>query len=152
MPKKEQIKDGVEMILNSHKDELQNLMNDGYRIVITLIKDEPFRVDVTRQIDTSGRNSRIRITHDGISEDFSSIDALLYVVNAIGCQTFYENQGRSVIVSRDRPENLRENLIHEISNDNETWYVNLNSGIDQRVAKLNSIFKQLRIDWSAERV
>ena len=60
----------IEKILNSHESKLHQLVSDGYRIVIKLVKDEPTGIEVTKQIDTTGRNSGIRIQHDGVSDVF----------------------------------------------------------------------------------
>lgn len=129
-----------------------NLVSDGYRIVIKLGKDELANVEVTKQIDTAGRNSGIRIQHDGVSDVFSSKEALLFVVKSIGCKRFHENQGRAVIVSRDKPTNLPENKIEKVVDEDGEWFVTANAGINQRVALLNNVFTRLEMDWTAERV
>ena len=142
----------IEKILNSHESKLHQLVSDGYRIVIKLGKDKPANVEVTKQIDTGGRNSGIRIQHDGISDVFSSKEALLFVVKTIGCKRFHENQGRAVIVSRDKPTNLPENKIEKVVDEDGEWFVTTNAGINQRVALLNNVFTRLEMDWTAERV
>lgn len=142
----------IEKILNSHESKLHQLVSDGYRIVIKLGKNEPANVEVTKQIDTAGRISSIRIQHDGISDVLSSKEALLFVVKTIGCKRFHENQGRAVIVSRDKPMNLPENKIEKVVDEDGEWFVTTNAGINQRVALLNNVFTRLEMDWTAERV
>ena len=142
----------IEKILNSLESKLHLLVSDGYRIVIKLGKDEPANVEVTKQIDTAGRISSIRIQHDGISDVFSSKEALLFVVKTIGCKRFHENQGRAVIVSRDKPTNLPENKIEKVVDEDGEWFVTTNAGINQRVALLNNVVTRLEMDWTAERV
>lgn len=142
----------IEKILNSHESKLHQLVSDGYRIVIKLVKDEPANVEVTKLIDTAGRNSGIRIQHDGVSDSLSSKEALLFVVKTIGCKKFHENQGRAVVVSRDKPTNLPENKIEKVVDKDGEWFVTTNAGINQRVALLNNVFTRLEMDWTAERV
>lgn len=150
--KKNEIQKGIEKFLNIHENELHQLLGDGYRIIIKLVKDEPAIVEVTKQIDTTGRNSCIRIQHDGESDVFSSKDALLFVVKTIGCKNFQDNQGRAVIISRNKPTNLPENKIEKVIDEDGEWFVTINAGIDQRVALLNKVFIRLKKDWTAERV
>ena len=65
--RKEEIQTRIEEILKSHESVFNDLI-DGYRVVITLIKDNPIRVEVTKQINIEGRKSGIRITASGVSK------------------------------------------------------------------------------------
>ena len=135
--RKEEIQTRIEEILKSHESVFNDLI-DGYRVVITLIKDNPIRVEVTKQINIEGRKSGIRITHDGQTDEFSSQKALLYAIEQIGCERFFNAQKRSKVISKERPANVKDNQI-------------VDSGIAQRVTFLNNIFKALNLDWTAER-
>jgi hypothetical protein len=148
--RKEEIKTKIEEIFKSHESDFNDLI-DGYKVVVTLIKDNPIRVEVTQQINIEGRKSGIRITHDGQTYDFSSQEALLFAIKQIGCERFYNAQKRSKVINSIRPTNVKDSQITELKDDNGLWYVNMNSGIDPRVAFLNNIFKALNLDWKAER-
>ena len=148
--RKEEIQTRIEEILKSHESVFNDLI-DGYRVVITLIKDNPIRVEVTKQINIEGRQSGIRITHDGQTDEFSSQKALLYAIEQIGCERFFNAQKRSKVISKERPANAKDNQIVEMKDDCGHWYVYVHSGIAQRVTFLNNIFKALNLDWTAER-
>lgn len=148
--RKEEIQTRIEEILKSHESVFNDLI-DGYRVVITLIKDNPIRVEVTKQINIEGRKSGIRITHDGQTDEFSSPKALLYAIEQIGCERFFNTQKRSKVISKERPANAKDNQIVEMKDDSGHWYVYVHSGIAQRVTFLNNIFKALNLDWTAER-
>ena len=148
--RKEEIQTRIEEILKSHESVFNDLI-DGYRVVITLIKDNPIRVEVTKQINIEGRKSGIRITHDGQTDEFSSPKALLYAIEQIGCERFFNTQKRSKVISKERPANANDNQIVEMKDDSGHWYVYVHSGIAQRVTFLNNIFKALNLDWTAER-
>ncbi len=148
--RKEEIQTRIEEILKSHESVFNDLI-DGYRVVITLIKDNPIRVEVTKQINIEGRKSGIRITHDGQTDEFSSQKALLYAIEQIGCERFFNAQKRSKVISKERPANAKDNQIVEMKDDSGHWYVYVHSGIAQRVTFLNNIFKALNLDWTAER-
>ena len=148
--RKEEIQTRIEEILKSHESVFNDLI-DGYRVVITLIKDNPIRVEVTKQINIEGRKSGIRITHDGQTDEFSSQKALLYSIEQIGCERFFNAQKRSKVISKARPANAKDNQIVEMKDDSGHWYVYVHSGIAQRVTFLNNIFKALNLDWTAER-
>lgn len=148
--RKEEIQTRIEEILKSHESVFNDLI-DGYRVVITLIKDNPIRVEVTKQINIEGRKSGIRITHDGQTDEFSSQKALLYAIEQIGCERFFNAQKRSKVISKERPANAKDNQIVEMKDDSGHWYVYVLSGIAQRVTFLNNIFKALNLDWTAER-
>lgn len=148
--RKEEIQTRIEEILKSHESVFNDLI-DGYRVVITLIKDNPIRVEVTKQINIEGRKSGIRITHDGQTDEFSSPKALLYAIEQIGCERFFNAQKRSKVISKERPANAKDNQIVEMKDDSGHWYVYVHSGIAQRVTFLNNIFKALNLDWTAER-
>lgn len=148
--RKEEIQTRIEEILKSHESVFNDLI-DGYRAVITLIKDNPIRVEVTQQINIEGRKSGIRITHDGQTDEFSSQEALLYAIAQIGCERFFNAQKRSKVISKERPANAKDNQIVEMKDDSGHWYVYVHSGIAQRVTFLNNIFKALNLDWTAER-
>ncbi|OYP66531.1 MULTISPECIES: hypothetical protein [unclassified Prevotella] len=148
--RKEEIQTRIEEILKSHESVFNDLI-DGYRVVITLIKDNPIRVEVTKQINIEGRKSGIRITHDGQTDEFSSQKALLYAIEQIGCERFFNAQKRSKVISKERPANVKDNQIVEMKDDSGHWYVYVHSGIAQRVTFLNNIFKALNLDWTAER-
>ena len=148
--RKEEIQTRIEEILKSHESVFNDLI-DGYRVVITLIKDNPIRVEVTKQINIEGRKSGIRITHDGQTDEFSSQKALLYAIEQIGCERFFNTQKRSKVISKERPANAKDNQIVEMKDDSGHWYVYVHSGIAQRVTFLNNIFKALNLDWTAER-
>ena len=119
--------------------------------MITLKKGEPNDINVTKQIDTLGRNSGIRIIHDGNNDVFSSREALLFSIREIGCEQFYNAQKRGKVVFQQRPVNTKDSSIAELQEKDVLWYVNLNGGINQRIIFLNNIFKELGIDWFAER-
>ena len=148
--RKEEIQTRIEEILKSHESVFNDLI-DGYRVVITLIKDNPIRVEVTKQINIEGRKSGIRITHDGQTDEFSSQKALLYAIEQIGCERFFNAPKRSKVISKERPANVKDNQIVEMKDDSGHWYVYVHSGIAQRVTFLNNIFKALNLDWTAER-
>ena len=148
--RKEEIQTRIEEILKSHESVFNDLI-DGYRVVITLIKDNPIRVEVTKQINIEGRKSGIRIPHDGQTDEFSSQKALLYAIEQIGCERFFNAQKRSKVISKERPANVKDNQIVEMKDDSGHWYVYVHSGIAQRVTFLNNIFKALNLDWTAER-
>ena len=148
--RKEEIQTRIEEILKSHESVFNDLI-DGYRVVITLIKDNPIRVEVTKQINIEGRKSGIRITHDGQTDEFSSQKALLYAIEQIGCERFFNAQKRSKVISKERPANVKDNQIVEMKDDSGHWYVYVHSGIAQPVTFLNNIFKALNLDWTAER-
>ena len=148
--RKEEIQTRIEEILKSH-ESVFNYRIDGYRVVITLIKDNPIWVEVTKQINIEGRKSGIRITHDGQTDEFSSQKALLYAIEQIGCERFFNAQKRSKVISKERPANAKDNQIVEMKDDSGHWYVYVHSGIAQRVTFLNNIFKALNLDWTAER-
>lgn len=148
--RKEEIQTRIEEILKSHESVFNDLI-DGYRVVITLIKDNPIRVEVTKQINIEGRKSGIRITHDGQTDEFSSQKALLYAIEQIGCERFFNAQKRSKVISKERPANAKDNQIVEMKDDSGHWYVYVHSGIAQRVTFLNNIFKALNLDWTAEK-
>lgn len=148
--RKEEIQTRIEEILKSHESVFNDLI-DGYRVVITLIKDNPIRVEVTKQRNIEGRKSGIRITHDGQTDEFSSQKALLYAIEQIGCERFFNAQKRSKVISKERPANAKDNQIVEMKDDSGHWYVYVHSGIAQRVTFLNNIFKALNLDWTAER-
>ena len=148
--RKEEIQTRIEEILKSHESVFNDLI-DGYRVVITLIKDNPIRVEVTKQINIEGRKSGIRITHDGQTDEFSSQKALLYAIEQIGCERFFNAQKRSKVISKERPANAKDNQIVEMKDDSGHWYVYVHSGIAQRGTLLNNIFKALNLDWTAER-
>ena len=148
LTRKEEIQNRIEEIIKSHESVFNDLI-DGYRVVVTLIKDDPIRVEVTRKIDP--RKSGIRITHDGQTDDFSSQEALLYAIKQIGCERFFNAQKRSKVISKERPANVKDNQIVEMKDDSGHWYVYVHSGIAQRVTFLNNIFKALNLDWTAER-
>lgn len=148
--RKEEIQTRIEEILKSHESVFNDLI-DGYRVVITLIKDNPIRVEVTKQINIEGRKSGIRITHDGQTDEFSSQKALLYAIEQIGCERFFNAQKRSKVISKERPANVKDNQIVEMKDASGHWYVYVHSGIAQRVTFLNNIFKALNLDWTAER-
>lgn len=148
--RKEEIQTRIEEILKSHESVFNDLI-DGYRVVITLIKDNPIRVEVTKQINIEGRKSGIRITHDGQTDEFSSQKSLLYAIEQIGCERFFNAQKRSKVISKERPANAKDNQIVEMKDDSGHWYVYVHSGIAQRVTFLNNIFKALNLDWTAER-
>lgn len=147
--RKEEIQTRIEEILKSHESVFNDLI-DGYRAVITLIKDNPIRVEVTQQINIEGRKSGIRITHDGQTDEFSSKEALLYAIEQIGCERFFNAQKRSKVISKERPANAKDNQIVEMKDDSGHWYVYVHSGIAQRVTFLNNIFKVLNLDWTAK--
>lgn len=147
---RDEIKCEIEKILESHNKELQTLLADGYRIEITLILDKT-EVKVTQQINTAGRNSGIRIQHDGVSSTFPPIDALLFAIERIGYQRFYDNQGTQ-IVSRDRPNAEKDSWVKECrDNEGNTWFVYTHSGTDSKIRLLNNMFERLGMDWRAER-
>lgn len=148
--RKEEIQTRIEEILKSHESVFNDLI-DGYRVVITLIKDNPIRVEVTKQINIEGRKSGIRITQDGQTDEFSSQKALLYAIEQIGCERFFNAQKRSKVISKERPANAKDNQFVEMKDDSGHWYVYVHSGIAQRVTFLNNIFKALNLDWTAER-
>lgn len=147
--RKEEIQTRIEEILKSHESVFNDLI-DGYRAVITLIKDNPIRVEVTQQINIEGRKSGIRIPHDGQTDEFSSKEALLYAIEQIGCERFFNAQKRSKVISKERPANAKDNQIVEMKDDSGHWYVYVHSGIAQRVTFLNNIFKVLNLDWTAK--
>ena len=148
---KEQIKARIEEILKFHEGEFNELI-EGYRVVVTLTKDSPIRVEVTQQINTAGRKSGIRIFHDGRTDEFSSQEALMFAIQQIGCERFYNAQKKSKVISLERPANVKDNQVVEMTDDNVKWFVFVHSGINQRVAFLNNIFKALNMDWTAERL
>lgn len=150
LTRKEEIQNRIEEIIKSHESVFNDLI-DGYRVVVTLIKDGPIRVEVTQKINTIDRKSGIRITHDGQTDDFSSQEALLYAIKQIGCERFFNAQKRSKVIDRERPVNAKDSEIVELKDEKGLWYVYMHSGIDQRVAFLNNIFKALNLDWTAER-
>ena len=137
LTRKEEIQNRIEEIIKSHESVFNDLI-DGY----------PIRVEVTRKIDP--RKSGIRITHDGQTDDFSSQEALLYAIKQIGCERFFNAQKRSKVIDRERPVNAKDSEIVELKDEKGLWYVYMHSGIDQRVAFLNNIFKALNLDWTAE--
>ena len=59
-------------------------------------------------------------------------------------------QKRSKVIDRERPVNAKDSEIVELKDEKGLWYVYMHSGIDQRVAFLNNIFKALNLDWTAE--
>ena len=148
--RKEEIQTRIEEILKSHESVFNDLI-DGYRVVITLIKDNPIRVQVTKQINIDSRKSGIRITHDGQTDEFSSQKALLYAIEQIGCERFFNAQKRSKVISKERPANAKDNQIVEMKDDSGHWYVYVHSGIAKRVTFLNNILKAMNLDWTAER-
>ena len=150
LTRKEEIQNRIEEIIKSHESVFNDLI-DGYRVVVTLIKDGPIRVEVTQKINTIDRKSGIRITHDGQTDEFSSQKALLYAIEQIGCERFFNAQKRSKVISKERPANAKDNQIVEMKDDSGHWYVYVHSGIAQRVTFLNNIFKALNLDWTAER-
>lgn len=147
---KEQIKKRIEAILATHKDELDDLLGEKYRSDIRITLGE-IDVQVTVRQTVDGRKSGIEITHDGISEYFPSKEALLFSIRKIGCQRFADNQGRAVILSRERPQNLPDNQIEMIEAEDGLWYVRTAAGIVQRVNYLNSVYDRLGLDWKAKR-
>lgn len=148
--RKEEIQTRIEEILKSHESVFNDLI-DGHRVVVTLIKDNPIQVVVTKHINNDGRKSGIRITHDGQTDEFSSQEALLYAIAQIGCERFFNAQKRSKVISKERPANAKDNQIVEMKDDSGHWYVYVHSGIAQRMTFLNNIFKALNLDWTAER-
>ena len=150
MPEREVVKRVIERILESHNEELQTLLADGYRVTITLIPNMT-EVEVTQQINTEGRRNGIRILHDGVSDTFRPIDALLFAIERIGYQKFYENQNAQ-IVSRERPNVERDAWVTECRDtDGSTWFVFTHSGTDRKISQLNNKFELLGMDWRAER-
>lgn len=150
MPEREVVKREIERILESHNEELQTLLADGYRVTITLIPNKT-EVEVTQQINAAGRNSDIRILHDGVSSTFPPIDALLFAIEEIGYQRFHDNQSTQ-IVSRDRPNVERDSWVRECRDtDGSTWFVFTHSGTDRKISLLNNMFRRLGMDWQAER-
>ncbi len=148
---KEEAKIIVENIINSHEEEIQQILSEGLRVTIICKPEESPEINITKNaIKISGAG--IRIIRNGEAMDFDSIGALMYVVREIGCLKFSENQGRSVIVSKDRDPKIKDCDIREVDDDNGIWYVNTRSGIDQRVNKLNAVFDSLNLDWTAERI
>lgn len=147
---KDEIKVEVENILKSHEEKLTELLNHGFRITVTLKKDIPFEVEVTRQMDTTGRQSGIKIVHDGHEDCFSSKEALLFSIENIGCGRFFEAQ-RGNVIFRERPANAKDNQIKELEDEDGLWYVYLNAGITQRVNFLNIVYQKLGKNWQAER-
>lgn len=73
--RKEEIQTKIEEILKSHESVFNELI-DGHRVVVTLIKDNPIQVVVTKHINNDGRKSGIRITHDGQTDIFLCQEAL----------------------------------------------------------------------------
>ncbi len=148
---KEKAKIIVENIINSHKEEIQQILNEGLRVTIICKPEESPEINITKnakKIPGAG----IRILRNGEALDFDSIDALMYVVKEIGCLKFSENQGNSIIVSKDRDPKIKDCDIKKVEDNNGVWYVNTRSGIDQRVKKLNAVFASLDLDWNAERI
>ncbi len=148
---KEDIKARTKELLKSLEEDLINLPFDGHRVVITLIKGSPIIINVTKSIDISVRKSGITITHDGLSEDFTSKEALLFSIRQIGCERFFNAQTRGKVIFKERPANVKPSRIVELRDDKGFWYVNVHSGINQRVGFLNLIYKNLDINWKAER-
>ena len=150
---KEVIKTKIEAILNAHNDEVSEILSNGFNIDIRLEKDKPAKIIVAKDIDTTGRGGKagIRIKHDGQTDDFSSQEALLFSIKQIGYERFYNAQKKSKVIDRDRPTNVKNSEIVELKDDNGLWYVNMHSGINQRVGFLNNIFNALSLDWTAER-
>lgn len=108
-------------------------------------------MEVTQQINTAGRNSGIRITHDGVSDVFLPVDALLFAIKEIGYQRFHNNQ-TTQIVSRDRPNDIRDSWVRECTDkDGSIWFVFTHSGTDRKISQLNNMFRRLNMDWRAER-
>lgn len=147
---KDEIKVEVENILKSHEERLTELLNHGFRITVTLKKNTHFEVEVTRQMNTEGRQSGIRIVHDGQADCFSSKEALLFSIKEIGCKQFFEAQ-RGNVIFRERPANAKDNQIKELEDKDGLWYVYLNAGITQRVNFLNIVYQKLGKNWQAER-
>lgn len=56
---KEEVQREIERILESHNEELQTLLADGYRVTITLTKNAPFDVEVAG--GTTGLNQRQQV-------------------------------------------------------------------------------------------
>ena len=150
---KEDIQVRIGEILESHDSELKKILSYGYNIDIRLEKDKPAKIIVAKDIDTTGRGGKagIRISHDGQTDDFSSQEALLFSIKQIGYERFYNAQKKSKVIDRNRPTNVKESEIVELKDDNGLWYVNMHSGIEQRVRFLNNIFNALSLDWTAER-
>ena len=150
---KEEIKTRIEAILNAHNDVFLDILSNGVNIDIRLEKDKPAKIIVAKDIDTTGRGGKagIRICHDGQTDDFSSQEALLFSIKQIGYERFYNAQKKSKVIDRNRPTNVKESEIVELKDDNGLWYVNMHSGIEQRVRFLNNIFNALSLDWIAER-
>lgn len=150
---KEDIQVRIGEILESHDSELKKILSYGYNIDIRLEKDKPAKIIVAKDIDTTGRGGKagIRISHDGQTDDFSSQEALLFSIKQIGYERFYNAQKKSKVIDRNRPTNVKESEIVELKDDNGLWYVNMHSGIEQRVRFLNNIFNALSLDWIAER-
>ena len=73
--RKEEIQTKIEEILKSHESVFNDLI-DGHRVVVTLIKDNPIQVVVTKHINNDGRKSGIRIIHDGQTDIFLCQEAL----------------------------------------------------------------------------
>lgn len=146
---KEEVKREIEKMLESHNEELKTLLADGYRVEITLIP-EMTEVEVTQQINAAERNSDIKILHDGGSDTFRPIKALLFAIEKIGYQKFHDNQSTQ-IVSRERP-NVKDAWVTECRDtDGSTWFVFTHSGTDRKISQLNNMFKRLDMDWRAER-
>lgn len=150
MPEREEVQREIERILESHNEELQTLLADGYRVTITLIPNMT-EVEVTQQINTEGRRNGIRILHDGVSCTFPPIDALLFAIEEIGYQRFHDNQ-KTQIVSRERPNVEKDTWVRECRDkDGSTWFVLTHSGTDRKISQLNNMFELLGMDWRAER-
>ncbi len=150
---KEDIQVRIGEILESHDSELKKILSYGYNIDIRLEKDKPAKIIVSKDIDTTGRGGKagIRICHDVQTDDFSSQEALLFSIKQIGYERFYNAQKKSKVIDRNRPTNVKDSEIVELKDDNGLWYVNMHSGIEQRVRFLNNIFNALSLDWIAER-
>lgn len=104
-----------------------------------------------RNAEFKGMKSVIRITHDAQIDNFKSQKAILYAIEQIGCERFFNAQKGRKVISKERPANAKDNQIIEIKDDYGHWYVYDHSGIAQRVTFLSNIFKALNLDWTAER-
>ena len=134
---------------------LNAVLKDKYKITVSYVPNEPPIIDVIkiRNSDENPKDDGIKIKYDGGSKRFTSKKALIFSVNQIGCKKFHENQGRAVIVSRTRPNNIHNCKITEIKDlDGTSWYVNTNCSIDNRVRFLNKLYDRLGMKgWKAKR-
>ena len=138
---------------------LNAVLKDKYNITVSYVPNEPPIIDVIkiRNSDKNPKDDGIIITYDGgskrFTKRFTSKKALIFSVKKIGCKKFHENQGRAVIVSRTRPNNIHNCKIKEIKDlDGTSWFVNTNCSIENRVKFLNKLYDRLGMKaWKANR-